>query len=119
MCVCSLCPGLCLKSYAFHCAGSYGIAQPIIDRAVTIAQALSTFNMHEIMDPQMRPEDENTLRESENIVRRLLQMSWDDDDEDDIDPTTGRRRSTMSKLAECLGEPWTEPQGEIAAVHRR
>lgn len=103
-----LAPGLCLKSYAFHCAESYGIAPEIVSRAMAVSKALSSFSMHEIMDPKMSEEDERTLRESEIIARKLLQTRWEDDDEQDEE--TGERKTTMKKLAECLGETYIEPR---------
>lgn len=97
-----LAPGLCLKSYAFHCAESFGIATHIVERALAVSTAISSYNVHEIMDPQMTDQEEKDLVEAEQIVRRLLQVDWQDEFDDE-----GNQVSTLQKLAEVLGQEYT------------
>lgn len=90
-----LAPGLCLNSYATHCAESYGIHPDIIERALHVSNAIATYNMQEILDQQMTAEEYRKIDECEGIVRRMLLMDWDDE---------SRGMTTMQKLAEVLGE---------------
>lgn len=110
-CVFRLAPGLCLKSYAFHCAESFGIPQKIVERALEVSTAIATYNIHDIMDPQMTKDDEKELLESEKIVRRLLQTEWDAQE-------GGGQISSMKKLADILGEDYIEETEEVVPVRR-
>ena len=105
-------PGLCLKSYAFHCAESFGIPVNIVERALEVSAAISSYNVHEIMDPEMTPEDEKELLEAEQIVRRLLEVDFDAPDE------RGNPVSAMKKLADVLGEDYIEEMDEAVPIGR-
>lgn len=105
-------PGLCLKSYAFHCAESFGIPAKIVDRALEVSTAISLYNIHEIMDPEMTEDDEKELLEAEQIVRRLLQMDFDASD------ASEGQVSSMKKLADILGEDYVQEQDEVVPVRR-
>lgn len=102
-----LAAGLCLKSYAFHCAESFGIPKHIIERAMKVSTALSTFNIIELMDPEMSEADEQELRESEAIVKRVLKTKWlPDEEENEEDLMEGK--SAMTMLAGVLRERYEE-----------
>lgn len=104
-----LAPGLCLKSYAYYCAEAYGVAKPIADRALEVSNALSSFEAHKIMDPKMTEEDREELQESEEVLRRMLEMKWMDDEEvadDEREPHFMDGRSAIAKLAYVLGKEY-------------
>lgn len=89
-----LAPGLCLKSFAYQCAESYGIPDGVVERAMEVSHALSTFNILSLMDRKMSREEETKLKSDEDTVRRLLQTNWD------ITPAG----TTMKQLAKIVGE---------------
>jgi DNA mismatch repair ATPase MutS len=103
-----LAPGLCLRSYAYYCAEAYGISKHITDRALEVSNALSSFEAHKIMDPKMTEEDKEELVEAENILRRMLEMKWIEDQDEDEDEAREEHhmdgRSAMAKLAYVLGK---------------
>ena len=110
-CLGRLAPGLCLKSYAFICAESYGISPSIVKRAMQVSAALSSFNILEIMDAQMSVEDEKELKESEDIVRRMLQTNWESE-------AGSSHQTAMSKLAHVLKEAYVEEREDIVKIRR-
>lgn len=65
------------------------------------------------MDPEMTEDDEKELVEAEQIVRRLLLVDWDADDED------GNPVSAMKKLADVLGEDYIDEVDEAVPVRRQ
>lgn len=77
-----------------------------------VSTAISLYNVHEIMDPQMTEEDEKELLEAEEIVRRLLQVDWDATDGD------GDQISSMKKLADVLGIDYIQEADEVVPVRR-
>ena len=78
----------------------------MVDRAVEVTDALSRFALHEIMDPQLSEKDEAELKEAELVTRRLIEMDWNDEMDDEEDTCA------MAKLAYVLGEKW-EPEREV------
>lgn len=77
-----------------------------------VSAALSSFNMLEIMDPQMSAEDERELKESEDIVRKLLQVTWD------LEKGSSLKGSAMKQLAYVLGEAYVEERDEVVNIRR-
>lgn len=81
-----------------------------------VSTALSTFNIQDIIDPQMTEADIKELRESEAIVKRLLLTDWrekknGDDDADGMDVDEDGRKTAMMLLADVLGERYEGPTG--------
>lgn len=76
-----------------------------------VSTALSTFNILEIMDPQMTAEDTTEIEQSEVIIRRMLQTNWDLENDN--------HESAMSKLARVLGENYLERRDEVIHISRK
>ncbi|GJJ15544.1 hypothetical protein Clacol_009822 [Clathrus columnatus] len=98
-------PGLCLSSYAAHCALAFGIPFDVVSRAKKVTDAVARHAIQEIVDDKMTAEEERELENAEAVCRRFL--AWDisaDMEKDDID--------VMGKLKEILGERWEEEYQE-------
>lgn len=68
-------PGLCLNSYATHCALAFGIPTPVVDRARKVTDAVARHAIQEILDEKMTVEEERDLEDAEGVCKRFL--GWD------------------------------------------
>jgi len=71
------------------------------------------FELLEILDTTITPEEEERIKQSEEIVRRALTIEWDDEDGDENENDYDQHGDyTMRKLAEILGEKYAGHGGQ-------
>lgn len=60
------------------------------------------------MDPKMSDEDKEELEQSEEVLKRMLTLTWGDEEtiDPDREPHEMDNRSNIAKLHWCLGRPY-------------
>lgn len=70
----SLAPALAAQSHALACAALFGIPQKVRRRAEEVSDMLGRFEILELIDVGMTEDEKASLRETENIVRRFVDV---------------------------------------------
>ncbi|PCH37347.1 hypothetical protein WOLCODRAFT_167438 [Wolfiporia cocos MD-104 SS10] len=89
--------GLSLGSHAVLCAEVFGIPRRVAKRAQYVSKLLSTHELGQLLDEEMREDERKDLEDAEDVCRRFL--AWDLTGDRD----NGRREDVRGVLAEVLG----------------